>query len=111
MNHSKMDHSSSEASDPLNRLLADGRLLRIDTRDTEFGFESRVMARIRRFEAEEASMGTSGIAWRLAPYFGVLALVVALWGWHGGRPECEAVILTEATRAASETLGGIFAWF
>jgi hypothetical protein len=46
-----------------------------DTSRLEFGFETRLMARLR----EERSTSVFTWAWRLAPFFGALAIAAGLW--------------------------------
>jgi hypothetical protein len=59
----------------LDALLATARTHRPDTSRLEYAFETRLMARL----AEERSASVFAWAWRLCPYFALLALAAAFW--------------------------------
>lgn len=77
-------------SDPqLNRLF---RAAASESRECyrgEFAFETRVMARIR----EDGNGSIATWAWRLAPFFGALAIAAGIW--------------SQSTMAAADSLGSI----
>ena len=74
--------------DPLDALFRTVREDAPDTSRAEFGFETRVMARIR---AERRS-SWQGWAWRLCPFFTALAVAAGAWfyGHRDGLPETES---------------------
>lgn len=80
------------ADDPLDKLFASARAEPLDTGRAEFGFETRVLARIR----EERTGSWFSWAWRLCPYFAALALAAGAWGYHHGDvfPDGESVAAT-----------------
>lgn len=47
-----------------------------DTTRAEFGFETRLFARLR----EERSPGVFAWAWKLAPFFAAIAIAAGWWG-------------------------------
>ena len=47
-----------------------------DTARAEFGFETRLMARLR----EERGTGIFAWAWKLTPFFAAIALAAGWWG-------------------------------
>ena len=66
--------------DELDRLFAAARTPSQDHSRLEFGFETRVLARVR----EERSASWFSWAWKLCPYFAALAVAVGAWGYlHG----------------------------
>ena len=80
------------APDPdrqLDALFALARERRADTSDVEFGFETRLMARVRA--QKETGSVWAMVSWRLVPFFATC--VVALAVWH-------SEIVTEASDAA-----------
>jgi hypothetical protein len=78
------------------------RAARAENRDTgalEFGFETRLMARLR----EERSASVYSWAWRLAPFFAALAIAAGIWcRTPAARTESEATLLAEAARDNEE---------
>jgi hypothetical protein len=78
--------------DPLDRLFAATRECQPDTARLDFGFEARVLAKIR----EERSGGLFSWAWRMCPYFAALAIAAGAWGyWQGeGLPDSESLTAT-----------------
>lgn len=61
--------------DPLNALFCTVREDAPDTSRAEYGFETRVMARIR----SEHRVSWQGWAWRLCPFFTALAVAAGAW--------------------------------
>ncbi len=67
----------------LDRLFALARQARPDTTRAELAFETRLLARLRAEAAEREGFGAW--AWRIAPWLGGVAAVLALaWGLAGG---------------------------
>ncbi len=62
-------------SDPLETLFRTVREDAPDTSRAEFGFETRVLARIR----SERRSSWQGWAWRLCPFFSALAVAASSW--------------------------------
>jgi hypothetical protein len=74
--------------DPLDRLFAAARADVPDTSRAEFGFETRLLARLR-----ENNGSIFAFAWRLCPYFAALALLACAWGYaSGGLPDRESLL-------------------
>jgi uncharacterized membrane protein len=65
------------APDPLDPLFAQARMHRPDTSKAEYGFETRLMARLR--QKAPAVYPWSVVAWRLAPLFGVAVAALLAW--------------------------------
>ena len=87
--------------DPEEKLSALFAAARADERDTsrvEFGFETRLAARLR----EESGGSLSAWAWKLCPFFAALALAAAWWGQVNLRAEAATQIVTEATQPNEE---------
>jgi hypothetical protein len=61
----------------LDRLFASARDHSRDTSRAEFGFETRVLARLR----EERKGSWLSWAWRLCPYAAAMALAAGAWGY------------------------------
>lgn len=59
----------------LHRLLRAAAVEERDFSRLEYGFETRTLARLR----EESSTSVFTWAWRLAPFFGALAVAAGLW--------------------------------
>src|SRR5215213_2682505 len=83
----------------LDQLLADARAAEPDFSRIEYAFETRLMARL----AEERSASIFSWAWRLCPYFAMLALAAACWSrtttaWV----QAEAPLWAEASRSGEE---------
>ncbi len=72
---------NKNADDSLDALLAAARRDVADTSRLEYGFETRLGARLR---AEQSSPSMFAWAWRLSPFFAVLALLVAWWSAGSG---------------------------
>jgi hypothetical protein len=76
----------------LDHLFSAARGAAADTSRTEFGFETRLLARLR------AERGGSWLAWawRLCPYFAALALAAGVWGYvrSDGLPDGESLYST-----------------
>jgi hypothetical protein len=90
-------------SDDLDRQLdALFRATRAEQRDTgaiEFGFETRLLARLR----EERSASIFSWAWKLAPFFAALAIAAGVWcRTPAMRTNAEATVLAEAARDNEE---------
>ena len=61
---------------PLDALFRAVRTATPDTARAEFGFETRLLARLR----EERGTGLFAWAWKLAPFFAAVALTAGWWG-------------------------------
>jgi hypothetical protein len=81
-----------KADESIDRLFAAARSHQPDTARLEFGFEARVLARVR----EESSVSWFGWAWRMCPYFAALALAAGAWAYlHAeGLPAGESLTAT-----------------
>ena len=66
-----------ESDSSLDALFAQARARRPDTGRAEYGFETRLLARLRS-ERDTASIWAM-VSWRLAPFFAALVLGLTLW--------------------------------
>lgn len=64
-------------SDNLDKLLQAARQAKPDTSRLEFGFETRLLARLRAERAAAAPW--YALAWRLAPVFAAVVLAWGVW--------------------------------
>jgi hypothetical protein len=97
---------NDQPSCKLDRLLQAARASEPDTARLEFGFETRLMARL----AEERGSSIFTFAWRLCPFFAALAIAAVMWSrTTTAHIEAEAAILAEADRSSDEqTLAAYF---
>jgi hypothetical protein len=65
--------------DPLDALFAAARQQRPDTSRAEYGFETRLMARLRERHQPDPLSLLSVMSWRLAPFFAACVVALALW--------------------------------
>ena len=89
---------NNNTEETLSALFAAARADERDTSRAEFGFETRLAARLR----EEGGGSLAAWAWKLCPFFAALALAVAWWGQVNLRAEATAEIVTEATQPNEE---------
>ena len=86
-------------NDPqLEALFAAARANEPDTSRLEYGFETRLAARLR----EENGASFFSWAWRLCPFFAALALAVAWWSQSEARAEVYSQFASEAAPATDE---------
>lgn len=83
----------------LDRLLRAVRASESTEHSGEFAFETRVLARLR----EERGSSLFMWAWRLAPFFGVLAVAAGLWS-RSATAAADSVgsLLAEASQSREE---------
>ena len=67
--------NDDQPQDPLAGLFASARRLQPNTSRVEYGFETRLIARLR----EERETSVLACAWRLCPFFAAIALSLTLW--------------------------------
>lgn len=84
----------------LDALFAAARLAPPDTSRLEYGFETRLTARLR----EENGASVFAWAWRMCPFFAALALAVAWWTHGNAQAEVYVRFVTEAAPANDELL-------
>ncbi len=72
-------NKASPTPDPLDALFAAAREQRPDTSRAEYGFETRLMARLRERRQPDPVSLFSIVSWRLAPFFAVAVIALALW--------------------------------
>ena len=72
-------NESSPNPDPLDALFATARKQRPDTSRAEYGFETRLMARLRERHQPDAISLWSVVTWRMVPFFAVCVVALALW--------------------------------
>ena len=88
---------NTESDPQLDALFRAARSEAPDTARAEFGFEARLMARLR----EERGTGIFAWAWKLAPFFAAVALAAGWWGQLS-----LAQVETTASAAAEVALKG-----
>ena len=89
---------NDDAEEKLSALFAAVRAAERDTSRAEFGFETRLAARLR----EEGGGSLSAWAWKLCPFFAALALAATWWGHVNLRAAAATEVLTEATQPDAE---------
>jgi hypothetical protein len=91
---------NDKPNEPLDRLFAAVRSRATDTARAEFGFETRLIARLR----EERRDSVFAWAWRLCPFFAAVALAVGWINFGNTRAEADAQIVLEATQSQDDQL-------
>ncbi len=92
---------SSNSDEQMERLFEAARDEQPDTTRDEWGFETRVMARLR--EERDLSTSTFAWAWRLCPFFAALALAAGLWSrTTDARVRASSSLVTEVSQAGDE---------
>ena len=92
---------SDNPDQQLERLFAAARTEEPDTTRHQWGFETRVMARLREERSATASM--FALAWRLCPFFAALALAAGLWSRStDARVRADSSLLVEVAQAGEE---------
>ena len=87
---------NDNADHRLDALFAAARQEPRDTGRAEWGFETRLMARVREEGSPFAPIITW--AWRLCPFFAALAVATVLWSrTASARVETEEYLLAQAT--------------
>jgi hypothetical protein len=82
----------------LDALFAAARANISDTSPFEYGFETRLIARLR----EESGASLFAWAWRLCPFFAALALAVAWWTQANASAEVYSHFIAEAAPGSEE---------
>ena len=103
MNRMNDDHDAPDAF--LDDFLAAARADRPDTSRAEYGFETRLMARIA---APESAPGSWWIAWtwRLAPVFAIITLSLSVWTHLSPTAgSADDRMMTEWSASADDDLG------
>lgn len=92
---------NDNADNRLDALFAAARQNSTDTSRAEWGFETRVMARLREEGSPFASVVTW--AWKLCPFFAALAVATALWSrTESARVETEEYLFAQVSNKAEE---------
>jgi hypothetical protein len=72
-----------------------------DTGQVEYGFETRLLARLR----EERASSVYSWAWKLCPFFAAIALAAGVWSrTTTARVQAESSIISEAANRSDEQL-------
>ena len=71
-----------------------------DTSRLEYGFETRLCARLR----EETRTSLATWAWRLCPFFAALAIGIGCWNYTAQRTEADTQIVMEASPGDDQML-------
>jgi hypothetical protein len=74
-----MNPSAPISDDTLDALFARARGVKPDTAKAEYGFETRLMARLRERRRAGTMPVLGSLSWRLLPAFAVIVLVLAFW--------------------------------
>ena len=92
---------SNNSDHDLDALFAAAREEALDTSRVEFGFETRLMARLR--EERNPWAAVAAVAWRLCPFFAALAIAAGIWSRIPAvRADADAILLAEASRSGEE---------
>ncbi len=86
--------------DPLDALFRAAREDAPDTSRAEFGFETRVLARIRA----ERRASWQGWAWRLCPFFASLAVAAGAWFYQNSEVAPDGESFYDAVKLAGSPL-------
>jgi hypothetical protein len=70
---------NNSSPNPLDALFALARENRPDTSRAEYGFETRLMARLRERRMPDPVSIWSVMTWRMAPFFAAGVVALALW--------------------------------
>ena len=90
-----------DADRQLDALFHSARTAETDTSRVEFGFETRLMARLR----EERSSSIAAWAWKLAPFCAALAIAAGVWSrTTSAQIDADAKVIAEASRRDEERL-------
>ena len=89
---------NDNTEEKLHALFAAARADERDTSRAEYGFETRLAARLR----EEGGGSLSAWAWKLCPFFAALALAATWWGHVNLRAEAATEVVAEATQENAE---------
>ena len=73
-----MNKPTNQPDDPLDALFAQARENRPDTSRAEFGFETRLMARVRAKRQPTGSVWAM-VSWRMIPFFAACVVALAVW--------------------------------
>jgi hypothetical protein len=68
-------------SDNLDKLFKAARAARRDTSSAEFGFETRLLARLRAERTQSAPW--VAFAWKLVPAFAAIVIALSVWNYAG----------------------------
>jgi hypothetical protein len=83
----------------LDRLFRAARAEVPDTSRAEFGFETRLLARLR----EERSASVFTWSWKLAPFFAALAIAAGIWSQSmAARTDSIAGLVEQVSQSAEE---------
>jgi hypothetical protein len=74
-----MSDPTRYSDDDLDALFARARGAGPDTSAAEYGFETRLMAKLRARRATGSMPVLGALSWRLMPAFAVIVLVLAFW--------------------------------
>jgi hypothetical protein len=83
-------------SDNLDKLFKSARAAKPDTARAEYGFETRLMARLRNERANEQPW--YAFAWRLVPIFAAVVVLLGVWSRSAFRS-----LTVEAALGSSES--------
>lgn len=79
-------------NDKLDKLFQAARNAKRDTSRVEYGFETRLMARIRA--EQEVELPWFAFAWKLMPVFAAVVIALGVWNFAGAEPGDLALAIT-----------------
>lgn len=91
---------NDNSDDILDSLFSAARAGQRDTSRLEFGFETRLAARLR----EESRGSLAAWAWKLCPFFAALAVAVGCWNYANLRSDADTQIVVEATSGSDDQI-------
>jgi hypothetical protein len=74
-----MNESPQEPRSDLDRLFARAREQRPDTSRAQYGFETRLMSRLRERRQPDPGSLWALVTWRMVPFFAAGVLALVLW--------------------------------
>ncbi len=89
----------------MNRLIRTARTAKPDTSRVEYGFETRLMARIRADRASRQEAGWFAYAWKLMPVFAAVVIGLGVWNYVGAEPGDLATLIADGHEETSLVSG------
>jgi hypothetical protein len=101
-----MNEPSRRPEPELDALFALARGERPDTARAEYGFETRLIARLRERHPPDTASLWSIVAWRMAPFFAVVVVTLAVWQAQSAAETAETAALTGLVNPVAGELWG-----
>lgn len=90
-------------NDKLEKLIRAVREAKSNTSSVEYGFETRLMARIRA--EREAELPWFAFAWKLMPVFAAVVIALGVWNYLGAEPGDLAALIGDGHEETSLVSG------